>query len=170
MPVKCHVAAFHLDDSGDQRRAIQVGAPVLELDFGWFRGQDLDPFPHRHPIFQVLPLDIFKPRRDKRFLPNIMGFFQGFFVGSRLVINLIRHRKPYRLGLGKRILNNRDHLILGHRLLQFRAEEIGRLYRFLSISAISQKDLCISHLYRDKDNERWVRLISLRANLLPKWS
>jgi hypothetical protein len=87
-----------------------------------------------------------------------------------LVVDLIRYRKFHRLGFGKRILDSRDHLILGHRLIQFRATEIGRLYRFLSIAAISQDDPCISPLYLDKDTKIEVRLISWRANLLSSWS
>ena len=104
MSVEGDIAAVDIKNAGDQRSAVKVFAPVLEENIRFALGQDLDPFPDGHALFEMLFLDLTDIDRFDRALDQIMTFLHDLFIGAGLARNLSGNGEVDLLRLGQRIV------------------------------------------------------------------
>ena len=91
MSIDTDVTAIDVENAGDQRCAIKVLAPVLEQNVGLGLGQNIDPLPDSHPLFEMLLFNLTDGNGLDGPLDQVMTFLHNLFVATAHAGNLTRN-------------------------------------------------------------------------------
>ena len=103
MAVEGDIAPADIENGGDQGGAVEVLPPVLIENIRFVVGENLDPLPHCHALFEVLLFDLVDADRTNRALGELETLLHRLFIAAALAGDFARDGELHLLGWIERI-------------------------------------------------------------------